>query len=162
MTITAPNPNDGGVDTWMNSVASLLNGDDRTTYTPTIAGTGWAKGNGTVGGYYVVVGGRCYFSCYITFGTTSTYGAGSPRLSLPVAANASWAGVEANTWQGTIVDSSTGGQYDARSVSYSTTEFSVYALLETGTYEQAAALSSTAPMTWASGDSIRFLGEYWT
>jgi hypothetical protein len=60
-----------------------------TSYTPawTSSGTAPALGNGSSIGFYNQIGKQVHVWGRITFGTTSTFGTGSYRLSLPVAAD---------------------------------------------------------------------------
>lgn len=161
MTIGNVNAGDPLDPAWGDSVADLLNGATAASFTPTLGGSGWAIGNGTATGRYVVIAGRCFFALNITFGSTSTFGANAPTISLPVTANSTWIGVEANTWQGIGIDASAGSaQSGLRAVSSSTTVFLVYNLGASGTYVSPAQVTSTAPWTWASADSIRFMGSY--
>jgi len=46
-----------------------------TAYTPTLGGTGWAIGDGTVLGAYCQIGKVVFFRASVTFGSTSTFGA---------------------------------------------------------------------------------------
>lgn len=161
MTIGNVNAGDPLDPAWGDAVADLLNGATATSFTPALGGSGWAIGNGTASGRYVVIAGRCFFALIVTFGTTSTFGAGAPTISLPVTANSTWIGTEANTWQGIGIDSSAGSaQSQLRAVSSSTTVFGVYNQGASGTYVAPVAVTSSAPFTWASGDSIRFMGSY--
>lgn len=66
-----------------------LTGIATSTWAPTIGGTGWALGNGTITGRYVQVGKFTFYRIEWDFGTTSTAGTGQLTLSTPVAASAS-------------------------------------------------------------------------
>lgn len=61
-----------------------------TSYFPTWTSTGTAPalGNATVAAKYARIGRTIIYQGRITFGTTSTYGTGNYRLSLPVTAKA--------------------------------------------------------------------------
>jgi hypothetical protein len=54
-----------------------------TGYTPTLGGSGWALGNGTIDGAYRLIGKRLVGRCYLQFGSTSTAGAGGLTFTLP-------------------------------------------------------------------------------
>ncbi len=54
------------------------------TYTPTVGGTGWAKGNGTLTGYYIDTGANVNLTIKFILGTTSTGGTGGLTFSVPV------------------------------------------------------------------------------
>ena len=60
-----------------------------TAWTPVLTGTGWAAGNGTVEAAYKNIDGIVHIRARIIFGTTTTFGAGSPNISLPVSGFAS-------------------------------------------------------------------------
>ena len=54
------------------------------TYTPTVGGTGWTKGNGTLTGYYIDTGANVQLAIKFILGTTSTGGTGGLTFSVPV------------------------------------------------------------------------------
>jgi len=127
-----------------------------TAYTPTLGGTGWAIGNGTVEGRYCQIGKIVHFRAKITFGSTSTAGAGAGTVSLPVAAggdgflsmrglasffDASATSVLLGDWRGTGT----------------TTAAVVYRASNLGAE---AALTTTDPFTWATSDQINISGTY--
>ena len=68
-----------------NALAAL--NDTWTTYTPawTASTTNPAIGNGTITGRYQRVGKTVSFWAYINCGSTTTYGSGNYRLTIPVA-----------------------------------------------------------------------------
>lgn len=79
------------------NVGDLIGGDDWsaikgnfdeiggawTGYSPTLGGTGWAVGNGTVDGAYRLLGKRLEGRAYFQFGSTSTAGAGGATFTIP-------------------------------------------------------------------------------
>lgn len=125
-----------------------------TAYTPTLGGTGWAIGDGTVAGYYCQIGKIVHFQATITFGASSTYGAGEPAISLPVSKHGH---APNGQLRAHLVDMSAGALYTASSVWLSST---TAAARTTGTNGLLAAISSTAPFTWAVGDSIALIGMF--
>lgn len=118
-------------------------------FTPTIGGTGWALGNGTAFGSWAMLGRTLEWEFNITFGSTSTFGAGGLTI----------AGLPVNK-------SSLSIPFLASAIHLG----SVYALLATinGTTNiftmqtfgsPGALVTSTVPFTWASGDLIRCGGS---
>jgi hypothetical protein len=120
-----------------------------TSYTPTLAGTGWAIGDGTIQGFYSQIGKNVAFRIRIIFGSTSTFGAGEPTVTLPV----STANIGFPIFAG--------GRYQDISLGASA---NAAALIEDNgnriflrywnTDNQMTASSSTAPWTWAASDVI--------
>lgn len=53
-------------------------------YTPSVGGTGFTVGNGTLVGGYVQYGRQVYVEIYLVFGTTTSLGTGVPTLTLPL------------------------------------------------------------------------------
>lgn len=121
------------------------------TYTPALGGTGWALGNGTATGSYTTIGRTTHFRGFIVFGTTTTYGAVSPTISVPytladrgdVQAFITRSGV--NTYA-LVPKYATGG--------------STFTLWASGTNGAFTSVTSTVPATWAAGDAIEFAGTY--
>jgi hypothetical protein len=127
----------------LNSIAGSWD-----TYTPTIGGTGWALGNGTISGRWKKIGRLivCRISC--TWGTTSTFGSGALTFTLPTT-NAATGGS-----QGRAIIQDTGtALYDCQ-VSIGGSVVTLYVLNSAGTYTTLTTLTSTIPHTWASTDII--------
>jgi hypothetical protein len=125
-----------------------------TAYTPTLGGTGWAIGNGTITGGYCQVGKIVHFRVNVSFGSTSTYGATStPTLSLPITAAASFR-YAFNLW---LSDSSAAAQYLGAPWQNTTTSVSLRGLGASGIH---TTITATAPFTWDTGDSIILNGTY--
>jgi hypothetical protein len=119
----------------------------------TSTGTQPAIGNGGIGGYYQRLGATIQFKIVVYMGSTTTYGTGSYRFSLPIAGNAT---VQNFMFHLVAYDSSSGlwwagiGQQDQAQAF----------LLRSG----ATSLNNwgpTAPQTWASGDQFHINGAYW-
>jgi hypothetical protein len=124
-----------------------------TFYTPTLGGTGWAIGNGTIAGRYCQIGKIVNFTILVTFGSTSTFGASLPALSVPVTSSTNAIYLS----HGDCNDVSAGTFYATQVRRSSTTEVHVRAL---NASQQYAVLSSTFPFTWTTGDIIRVQGTY--
>ena len=112
-------------------------------------GTQPALGNGTISGVYTKVGRTVHYALTMTTGGTSTYGTGVYLWSLPTPA-ASTSRPGSNCY---IVDASAGTQLPRTVRQNSSTV--VFAFSEAGVF-----VGPTAPMTWASGDSISIAGTY--
>lgn len=126
-----------------------------TAYTPTVSGTGWALGNGTIAGHYSQIGKRVAFTVEITWGTTSTFGA-SPNnlgLSLPVTRSARQA-----VLSGQAHDISTTNRFALSCISLTPTTFEP--LYAEPTANTLIGCSANAPFTWASTDTIKITGMY--
>ncbi|MBU6278722.1 MAG: hypothetical protein KGN78_05705 [Actinomycetales bacterium] len=124
-----------------------------TAFTPTLSGTGWAIGNGTASGFYCQVGKIVYFRAKITFGSTSTYGGSPLNLSLPVSATGSpVAGQNV-----AFFDTSASLRYLASMEYASATAIAPRSVSGSLTL---AAVTTTAPFTWATGDTIDYSGTY--
>lgn len=132
-----------------------------TEYTPTLGGTGWAIGDGTVNGVYCQIGKVVHFRVQVTFGATSTFGAASAlQLTTPVSANSPASPAnQANTMKALARDVSAGAWYTlaVRPFNASTTACGLFV---SGTNGLNANTTSTAPFTWASGDIVYFSGTY--
>ena len=133
-------------------------GDAWTSYTPALAGTGWAIGNGTVAGGYIQAGKLVVFRASITFGSTSTYGASAtPTISLPVTANSAFTN---DGFDCQLIDTGTLRYSGVAVFDGSTTVLSIFAVLASGTYASQTGCRSTIPHTWASTDKIVVSGVY--
>ena len=133
--------------------AAQLNGylGSWTAYTPTT--TGITLGNGTVTGRWT--GGKTIdFQCTFTFGSTSAVTA-SPTFTLPFTAlNANWAGSLS-----TIFDTSASNYYPVIGIADTTARVLCRVLPGTAGINYAA-ISSTNPMPWATGDVLTIQGRY--
>lgn len=116
------------------------------SYVPTWSGT---LGNGTKTGRYVKVGRFFQAIVSIGWGSTTSHGGGAQTVSPPfTVVGAAWCG------GARIVDASAGAQF-FRHAFYNTT--TAVALSTEG----AVFVTGTAPMTWATGDTLNvmFSGE---
>lgn len=127
-----------------------------TAYTPTLAGTGWAIGNGTITGAYCQIGKVVVMRVEITFGSTSTFDAtNAPTISLPVTAGTGMAQV--GTFVTHAFDLSAAAWYLIHARGASATTVTLQSLGAAGLL---ANVTSTSPFTWATSDVIRLSGVY--
>jgi hypothetical protein len=123
-----------------------------TSYTPTLGGTGWAIGNGTITGRYCQIGKIVHYVVAVTFGSTSTFGAGALNVSLPVTS-----GAVNQTPHGTgMAQDASASQLYAIAIRQST---STTATLRTLAQPDSGIFSTTL-FTWADTDVIRIIGTY--
>lgn len=127
------------------------------SYTPswTASGSAPSLGNGTISGRYKVVGKTIFVSVKLVTGSTTTYGSGDWRFSLPVTAysadsiqmSCSMLDNGINWYQGTV-NGTYSGLTDRTSIICDTAGVN------------AAAVTATTPFTWGAGDSLIFNGSY--
>lgn len=125
-----------------------------TTYTPTLAGSGAAVGNGTITGRYTQIDNTVHFRIALIFGSTTTLGTG-PTFTLPVT---SLAYGNAVTALGSCLfyDSGSGAWYVGTARYDSTT--TVVAVSNTGA--ATGTVANTVPFTWATDDQLGIEGTY--
>lgn len=143
--------------------AALLNGQLRdlingfgayTAYTPTLGG-GWIQGNGTFDCAYSLVNKQCDVNIVFTSGTTTTYGASSLTFTTPSGATPT----KSFVGQCRVFDTSAG-------VSYTGEVLVTAGGTLTPLVTPAAAggsnrgVTSTIPMTFATGDSVVVTARY--
>lgn len=129
-----------------------------TAYTPTVGGTGWAKGSGTTSGRYCKIGKTVHFEIIYNFSTAGGGSAGGSALtlSLPETANSTLAPNYVNV---VYVDASPAAQYVGLG-SIITTVVTCLTTNAGGTYAALNNVTTTTPMTWATGDEVRINGTY--
>lgn len=149
---------------------------DRLTYTPALTAAAGSPtiGNGTILGWYQLVGRRCDFSIDLTWGSTSNGGGGAMSLGLPVAAAASAPNCEVS---GLIVVSGGAIYQITGQIAASATTMQFFApggpAIASSAFMQNANTSFTAgtgvpavsaSLTFAAGAGpvIRVNGHYWT
>lgn len=121
-----------------------------TNYTPTW--TNLTVGNGTVIARYAQIGTTIVFSVRITFGSTTSI-SGNPRISLPATLQTSPLSL---LGFGDVFAYEDGvGYHSGRGIVFSSTEVALY-------YGASplAAISATAPFTWATDDVLHIMGAY--
>lgn len=125
-----------------------------TDYTPTLSGTGWVKGSGTIAGRYAKLGSIVCVEIKYVFSTAGGGAAGSavPTVSLPVNANTD---IQPNPAQVTILDTSAGTTYIGQG-SIGSTGVTANVGVSSGAYTSLTGLAAGVPMTWATGDEIRW------
>lgn len=129
-----------------------------TSYTPTWGNSGTANtlGNGTISGYYRVVGKTLDWYIIFTWGSTTASGSGQWYFSLPLSLTSQ------GTWQlnsgATLVDASAFSWPGA--VSFSSNNIYLYCPNAQGDV-RLAAVTGTAPFTWVSTDSAHLSGSIW-
>jgi hypothetical protein len=138
------------------------------TYTPTWTSTGTAPaiGNGVLEGVWKRVGDMCTVTIVMEAGSTTTFGTGNYRWSLPFAA-ASRAALTGPGNQlvgngvGTVSDAGVGYQDIFAGAIYNSSSAIARSggSASIGTFTDVGA---TYPMTWATGDSISFTFSYET
>ena len=127
-------------------------------YTPTIGGAGWALGNASVTGLYCQLGKTVQFAIRVVFGSTSTFGAGRPTLSLPVTATSAAGNFDFLTDVAYFDNSATLRYLGA--ADFSTTNVDLFVWGSAGTYVSSLGVTSAVPFTWASTDVIYVSGTY--
>jgi hypothetical protein len=124
------------------------------SWTPTLS-LGWANGNGTWTAKYAQLGKNVIATGYFVVGSTTTKGSGL-HVSLPVtAANAN--NVNAYGWCATT---SSTGFAALGAIPNTTTTIQLTSVNTAGTYAALATLTSTAPITWATGSVLSFTAIY--
>lgn len=119
-----------------------------TSYTPTL-GT-WTVGNATVVAAYTQVQKTVLVRGYITFGSTSVFTASQPTLTYPVTPTGYLA--SASSFLTVMAfDTSAGNSYPLSHMHAGSTW---------QPRSGSAAVTSTAPFTWATGDSLAWSGTY--
>lgn len=107
--------------------------------------------NGTWVGRYAQVNKLVDFSVRITMGSTTTFGSGFYRVALPVAVNSNFP-THFNCF---YTDTSTGNLYVGTTSLISSTVVTLASIAAT-----VAAVSPTAPFTWANTDILEVWGRY--
>jgi hypothetical protein len=127
-----------------------------TSYTPTLGGTGWALGNGTVTAAYAELGKIIAFRVRIVFGSTSTFGAAA-ALTLTAPASSRNAGA-AYSLACRLFDASLSESWNAlASLAINSTTMTIRSW---NGDNKAADTSSTVPFTWATSDEVVIHGVY--
>lgn len=142
-----------GVSTALATYATDLTviGQAWQTWVPTT--TGITVGNGTLSCRYNQTGKTVDFTVTFTFGSTSVITA-SPTFTLPATALSA-----TQRFCGSQLDSSVPNTWDAIGVGTSTTQF-ICRQAATVAGGNFAAISSTSPFTWATGDVLFIQGRY--
>jgi hypothetical protein len=125
-----------------------------TVYTPTWSGssTNPVLGNGTLTGRYVRIGRTITVIIKLTTGSTTTYGSGAYRWSLPAVASSSQDIV------GTVFigDATSGYSTGISYISAGNADIAAYV----GAPGAAVAVGATSPQTFANGDRVWLAATY--
>lgn len=153
---------DGDDNTLQDIKATSIKKEAWTSYTPTVGGTGWSLGNGSVTGKYVRIGNTVHFAVQMVWGTTTTGGSpASPTFTLPLHANsASSAGLLFNA---ALWDQNGAMYFGYGHIDSGTWDkFTLYSTAAGSTYTSIWTVTNTIPTTWASNDVFTIHGTYET
>lgn len=140
-----------------SGTATLINHIAWTDWTP--SWTNLTVGNGTVTARYTQIDKTVFGRLTFVFGSSSAV-SGTVSFTLPATA-VSYAGTAATQPMGIVNFFDTGtAQFGGVVCFASTTTARVYVYKADGTYIQNATLSSTVPMTWATGDELSISFTY--
>ena len=136
-----------------------------TSYTPSIfssgGGTNWSLGNGTVEGAYQKIGRLVMGWASVTFGSTSVFGTNILYVRGPVLSRArtaaEWAAGQCHAYD---LSASTSYNGDIWMPAGSDTLLCVGIHATAATYASNAAITSTIPFAWASGDFLTVNFQY--
>lgn len=134
-------------------------------YTPTLSGTGWALGAGTISGRYTRTGDTVTFDARVTFGAGMTAGAGRPFISFPVLPHARYAAAAGYLLPNATFADASGGTYLGAWFFEGSAPTGNADLRNWSTTGDAPdinqnVVTSTSPFPWASGDTITIWGTY--
>ncbi len=126
-----------------------------TAYTPIL--TGITIGNGTSVGSYCRVNNFVHYIAKITFGSTTVFTTGNAAISVPLNIHSDMSAVGFPLGTAYFYDVSAGGFYSGAPMS-SGSATTIYGgpVISSTPYTQWGGWSSTAPMTWATGDIASF------
>lgn len=132
-------------------------GDPWTAYTPQWTSTATAPtlGNGVITGGYMQAGKLVHFWAKVTMGTTTTYGTGAYRLSLPV----SIASTYPARFTTAMFDASAAFHFQGMTYSVSGTTAPI-GVDNGATDGHIGAVGPAVPFTFATGDTIEIIGTY--
>lgn len=125
---------------------------------------GVSVGNGSTGGWWQRVNNRVFLSCYIEFGSTTSFTA-QPQLLLPFDHGVSGSGSPPGSFRltGLGFDKSTGRFWPLLIRTLSSERISPYSLIvSAGDNIAYKSLSATLPHTWANEDTLSIEFEYET
>jgi len=129
-----------------------------TSYTPvwTASGTNPVIGNGTIEGYYKLIGKTCFVRGNIAMGSTTTFGSGEWYVSMPFTAKHA----DAILLTATLLDNSS-AWYNATMVG-ARAGFNNKAPMQYVNYTNGTAsdVNATQPFTWTTSDRFIWNGSY--
>lgn len=120
-------------------------------FTCTLGGTGWALGNGFIIGRFKQMGKRVDVEIQVAFGSTSTFGAVSPTVSLPVAMRTGLA--TAINFPAFLRHNSSGSVFMG-ACSPGNPDATHAIVRQQTTSGQLIDITSTTPFAWAANDNI--------
>ena len=153
----ALNTNNSVPNTAWNNTGTFGSSWAWTSYAPTF--TNLTTGNGTVTGGYSQVGKTVCFWARFTFGSTSSIG-GTISVSLPVTSVSYTTAYTKMIGLVSLFDTSTSTQYAGIAAWKSTTSIEPGVTNTSATYAVGNGVTSTIPMTWATGDVLDVHGFY--
>lgn len=121
------------------------------SWAPTL-GAGWANGNGTWSAYYCKIGKTVFVQASFVIGSTTTKGNGL-TISLPLTAARA-------AFQSFLAMSSSHNAGIMQGFIETTTTCTLVGINAAGTYASRSAITSTIPVTWATGNSIQVAFSY--
>ncbi len=129
-----------------------------TAYTPTwtAASTNPVIGNGTIEGYYKVIGKTCFVRGNIVMGSTTTFGSGEWYVSMPFTASHA----DAILMTVTLLDN--GSAWYNATMAGARAGFNTKAAMQFVNHNNGTAgdVNATHPFTWANGDRFIWNGSY--
>jgi hypothetical protein len=122
------------------------------SYTPawTASSSNPSLGNGTISGSYLQINKTVLFRVVLFAGSTTTFGSGTYRLSLPVTAMNSAEIINASVH---LYDSSASAHQSGVATYVSASVIQFFSA-------SSGQVNPTTPWTWANGDSIQVAGSY--
>src|SRR5690606_23340806 len=130
------------------------------SYTPSWVSSGTQPnlGNGTLTGQYTLIGDTCHFHITLTFGSTTSFGTGTHRLTLPQAAHSSFT----NTMHKALVFDADGNptRHEGIGIIEASNTAVLMAAASADSVTSVRLMTSTTPFTWATGDFYEVCGFY--
>lgn len=141
--------------------ATVSLGGSWISWTPTLTAAlgSWTLGNGTLACKYRQIGKVVHFRFSFTFGSTSAMPIVQPRFSLPVTA-ATYGGASGTPIGLVHIEDSGIGNFVGMVEMFSTTVAIPFYQALSGSNISVGNISTTAPMTWATGDQLNCSGTY--
>jgi hypothetical protein len=130
-----------------------------TSYTPTLAGTGWSQGNGVFTAGYAVSSGVCHFHIVLSMGSTTSFGSGAPTFTVPLTADTTFG----TGYQWHVGAAQQGAASTMHPVSWrlaSSTQIMAHAHTTSGSYVGLSNVTSSVPFTWGTGHRLSARGSY--
>ena len=121
------------------------------SYAPTLAGTGWAIGNGTIAAAYTTIGKTVHMQVIITFGSTSTFGSASPTITLPFSAVGGYGNPRAVILRQGV------GYYQLAPMQSAATYVTIFSLGTAGAF---VPMTATVPAAFAATDVLQVYSTY--